>query len=319
MNKYSKISFADMVQLGSPATWAASIIPVAVAATFALVFSNFGRTDFFIMQGGWNMYFVRLALMLITVIALQAAVNTFNDYADFKKGTDDADNSVDLQDVPIINKNLNPKDALKVGIGYMAIAGTTGLTLSIISSLELIVWGLLAAAIVALYSFGPKPISYLPISELVSGLTMGGIITYATWYALSGLHFLPMLAVAVPPILMIGTIMQTNNTCDRERDREAGRTTLPLLIGMRASAIVMLFASLFSYVMMAGILYLYFPRGLYALFVLVVINLPQLKTITSFDYNYKTRPEAMKRASMQALYVNFAFILSLLIGALLNV
>lgn len=319
MSNYAKLSWRDALQLGSPATWAAAVIPVAVGTTCALVFSKFGRSDFFIMGGGWPLFVLKTFLMLVTAIALQAAVNTFNDYADFKKGTDKAENSVDLVDVPIIHKNLNPKDALKVGIGYLVIAAAFGLSLSVLSSLWLIVWGVIGAVVVALYSFGPKPISYLPISELISGLVMGGIITNATWFALTGSVFIPILVASVPPIMMIGSIMLTNNTSDIARDREAGRRTLPILLGMRNSAYVMVGASVFSYIMMAAFLKLYYPVGLYSLLVLVTVNIPQLKKIATFDYNYQNRPEAMKRASQQALYVNVAFILALILGALLHV
>lgn len=315
METYSKITIRDAIQLGSPATWAAAIIPVAVGVTCATLLSP--SADI-IMRGGWPLFVLRSVLMLLTAIMLQAAVNTFNDYADFKKGTDSADNSVDLVDVPIIHKNLNPKDALKVGVTYVVIAGVTGFSLAFISGPYLIFWGILGAAIVGLYSFGPTPISYLPISELVSGLVMGGIITVATWYALTGTFFTPLLIAAIPPVICIGLIMMTNNTCDIERDRSAGRRTLPLIIGMRASAVIMTIGYLISYSMMAGFLKLYFEKGLYALAVFFILNIPTLLKIVGFDFNYQTRPQAMKRASRQALYVNAAFILSLLIGALLG-
>ena len=41
---------------------------------------------------------------------------------------------------------------------------------------------------------------------------------------------------AVPTVLGVGLIMLTNNTCDVEKDVEAGRRTLPVLLGPRAGA-----------------------------------------------------------------------------------
>lgn len=311
---YQKITFADAIQLGSPPTWAASIAPVFVGVALTLTtLASSGKPKLFTAQG--TLTFV---LMLVTAILLQSAVNTLNDYADFKKGTDTAENSVDLQDVPIINKHLNPKSARNVAIAYMGLALLTGLGVVALSSIYLLFFGVLGAAVVALYSLGPKPISYLPISELISGLVMGEIITNATYFAIAG-TFEPMIILwALPCFFTIATIMQTNNTCDIERDKEAGRVTLPILLGKKRSGHVIALAQTVA----LGIAGAYtlghaFPWGTVVMVIGVLVCAKNIATIATFDYSYKTRPQAMRRISQQAKLVNGFFVCAIAIGALL--
>lgn len=306
-----------MLQLGSPKTWAASIIPVTTGIAAVLAFSDFGKL-IIPDNGGWAMFVLRALLMFLTAVSLQAAVNTFNDYADFRKGTDTADNSVDLVDVPLISRNLNPKAALYVGLGYTTFAGITGFSLAAISSWNLVIWGVIGALVMALYSFGPKPISYLPIAEIVSGITMGGIITVATWYALTQVHFGLMYIIAIPATLSIANQMQANNTCDIERDIEAGRRTLPSLIGRKASAYMITVLYAVSYAAAAAVLALHFPKGLIVLGLAFLFNLKKLSRTITLEYSYKTRPKLLEHIVSEMFYINFAFILSLLIGALLK-
>lgn len=310
-SRYGALTLADAIQLGSPATWAASAIPVFLGGAFALGFSDFN------LSGAPWRPLIAFLLMWITATSAQAAVNTLNDYSDFKKGTDTAENSVDLVDVPIINKNLNPKDALKVGIGYMLIAGVAGLGVVFLSGPITLAIGLLGAVILVGYSFGPTPISYLPLGEIVSGTVMGILIPFATYYALTLRLDYAVMFWAIPCGLLVGAIMQTNNTSDIERDRLAGRRTLPLIIGMRTSARLMAIWSILSLAIAAACCWFHFPAGIYLIAVVSVLNAPTIAKIANFDFNYLTRPQAMARASKQTLIINGTYILAILIGSLL--
>ena len=85
--------------------------------------------------------------------------------------------------------------------------------------------------IVIAYSAGKTPISYLPIGEVVSGFVMGGLIPLACYQVLTGELNFVVLVWSIPTIIGIGLIMMTNNTCDIEKDIEASRRTLPVLLG----------------------------------------------------------------------------------------
>ena len=311
---YSKITLGDAIQLASPQTWAASIAPVLVGAALTLTQRNADGVRYFFTARGVLIFF----LMLFTSILLQSAVNVLNDYADFKKGTDTAENSVDLVDVPIINKNLNPKSALNVALAYLVIAAISGFTVVFMTSWLTLVMGLFGAAIVGLYSLGPKPISYLPLSEVISGLVMGEIICIATYYALTMTMQPALFFWALPLFFTIATIMQTNNTCDIDRDREVGRKTLPLLLGKKQSGHAMaLWQVLALSIAGAYAFTIGSPWSLLIMAFAVLACAKNIATIYTFDYSFKTRPQAMKRASMQAVLVNGFYFLAIVIGALL--
>lgn len=311
---YQKLTLADAWQLASPQTWAASIAPVLVGAALTLPSLNKAGERYLCTPRGVLIF----VLMLFTSVLLQSAVNVLNDYADFKKGTDTAENSVDLVDVPIINKNLNPHDALKVALIYMACAAVLGLSVVAMTSYVTLIMGLIGAAVVALYSLGPKPISYLPIAEFVSGFVMGEIICNATYYVLVG-TFNPLVIVwALPCFLTIATIMQTNNTCDIERDIEAGRTTLPIMLGKKRSGRGIALAQMCA----LGVAGAYtighaFPWGTLIMALAVFVCAKNIATIYNFDYSFKTRPQAMQRIAKQAVLVNGFYFVAIVIGALL--
>ena len=311
---YQKLTLADAWQLASPPTWVASISPVLIGAALSLEhFNSQGQRFLFTARG--VLIFV---LMFFTSVLLQSAVNVLNDYADFKKGTDTAENSVDLVDVPIINKNLNPKSALYVALAYLAIAAICGLTVVALTDYLTLVMGLIGAAAVAFYSLGPKPISYLPLGEFISGLVMGEIICNATYYALVG-TFNPLVIVwALPLFFTIATIMQTNNTCDIERDIDAGRKTLPILLGKKWSGRGIALAQMFA----LGVAGAYtishaFPWGTLIMALAVVVCARNIVTLYNFDYSYKTRPQAMQGIAKQAVLVNGFYFAAIVIGALL--
>ena len=79
---------------------------------------------------------------------------------------------------------------------------------------------------------------------------------------------------AVPTIIGVGLIMLTNNTCDIEKDVEAGRRTLPVLLG-RERARRLYHGLLYAWVAaIALIVAVWFPRGLVVVLFMVPAAYP---------------------------------------------
>ena len=207
----------DAVNLAAPHTWAASVMPCVLASALSYREQGFLKAD------------LTVCLFLIAVL-MQSSVNALNDYADFVKGTDTAENSPDPTDAVIVY-GLKPKTARNLGIGYLAAAFILGIYTVWRCGFVLLVIGLIGALVIAAYSGGKKPISYLPLGELISGFVMGGLITLAGVYMQTGALRFSVLAEALPLMIGIGMIMFSNNGCDIERDLAAGRRTLPCLLG----------------------------------------------------------------------------------------
>lgn len=209
------------VNLAAPHTWPAAIIPLLVSVVLA---------------ASQTVISVTLVIdMLLIVVLMQASVNTLNDYYDYVKGTDEPDAVVDESDAVLVYNNINPRSALILAIFFLVAAFLLGIYPIIMSGWIPLVIALVGALFVVLYSAGKTPISYLPLGELISGVVMGGLIPLAAYFVLTR-TFVPMVLIwSLPTIIGVGLIMLTNNTSDIERDKDAQRHTLPILLGRARS------------------------------------------------------------------------------------
>ncbi len=196
----------------------------------------------------------------------------------------------------------------------LGLAGVLGLILIIGTGLTLLWIGILGAAVVFLYSGGPLPISYTPLSEGVSGFVMGGLITYATYFALTLDANLWLFYYAAPPILTIALIMLTNNTCDISRDIDAKRYTLPVLLGKKIASFLLGFGYILCFLVVAHLAFWEFKWGLLAMLPMGIHIFPGVRTMFTLNFNYRTRIEAMKTAVKLTYLINFYYIFAILLG-----
>ena len=221
MAKHNPLTLKMAINLAAPHTWPAAIMPTLVALCVA---SNSTPLS------------VTMSLTLLVIVTLmQSAVNTFNDYYDFVKGSDSADDYVDPSDAVLVYNDVDPKAALKLAIAMLVCAFALGIYAIVKAGFVPLVIALIGALFVVLYSAGKSPISYLPLGEAVSGIVMGGLIPLAVYQVVTGKLDFAMLLLAIPTIIGVGLIMFTNNTCDIERDVPSGRKTLPVLRGRDAA------------------------------------------------------------------------------------
>lgn len=214
----------DILLLAAPHTWSASVIP----ALFALVYS-------YRYRGGIDILMAILGIAIC--VLMQSSVNTLNDYADFVKGTDKVENSPDAYDAVLVHGG-DSKTALISGIIHLAVAAALGIFVISQTGLIPLYIGAAGGIVVLLYSFGKTPISYLPLGEIVSGITMGGLIPLAVSYMQLRILNWEVMFYSMPISLGIALIMFSNNGCDISRDIEAGRKTVPVLMGQRKTQMV---------------------------------------------------------------------------------
>lgn len=219
--RYERLTGRYMLQLAAPHTWVAAIMPALVG--FAAAYDHTGRV----------LPLLTMVLLAICVL-MQSSVNVLNDYFDFRKGTDSTEDNVEESDAVLVHHRLRPRSVLAFAIGLLVAAFALGILIIWVSGVVPLVIALVGAAAVALYSGGKTPLSYLPLGELVSGVVMGGLIPLACFYVLTGgMIGAQVVLWSVPTIIGVALIMMTNNTCDIEKDRAAGRRTLPSIIGRK--------------------------------------------------------------------------------------
>mgnify|MGYP003174088689 FL=1 len=304
---YSPLTPSLAFQLAAPHTWVAAIMPVLFSIEYSAITYS-GKVS------------ILLALILLAIcILMQSAVNVLNDYFDFKKGTDSAENSSDdAFDAVLVYNNLNPKSVCSLAIGFLIVAAGMGFYLVYLTGWILLVIGLIGALIVFLYSGGKTPISYMPIGELVSGFVMGGLIPLACCYTLSGVFEPLVLLVALPFIFGIGMILFTNNTCDIEKDINAQRKTISVVLGRDMAPNYYHVAILVWIVLIAVLVGLFYPTGMPIVMIMVLAAFPVLRAILNNPLNQKTRDAAMSQIVMLNVILGAFYCLSLTSGSFMS-
>ena len=174
-----------------------------------------------------------VCLLLIPTL-MNAAVDVLNDYFDYISGNDSHENIVSESDAPLAYHQVeNPKPALWFGIGLFVIASLMGTYVIAVSGMLPAIIGVVGGIVAITYSGTKVATSYLPIGEPLAGFTMGGLIPLGVYAALTGKIDGLILYKAIPMMLIVSQFMLINNACDMERDKLAGRRTLPIVIGQK--------------------------------------------------------------------------------------
>lgn len=277
------------LQIAAPHTWPAAILPALIAMACAAA-------------NGYAVSAVMALVLLAICILMQAAVNTFNDYYDYVKGSDSAEDNVDPTDAVLVYNNVNPRSALMLAVGFLVVAFALGAYVIWQAGWIPLAIGIVGAIVVVLYSAGKTPISYLPIGELMSGFVMGGLIPLACYQAITKYFDLIMLVWALPTIIGVGLIMLTNNTCDVEKDIESGRKTLPVLLGRsRARTLYHVLVWIWIALVIVNVL-MWFSGGWPVLVFMLAASIPLLKALLSNPL----APPARIGAMAQICSVNIA-------------
>lgn len=183
-----------------------------------------------------------LAIYFVAIFMFNCFVDIWDNYNDYHKAVDTDDYQK--------NTNIIGRENLSMGLikSLLAFFFFGSLILGIIVALMTgwaVFWlGLLCYAVGVFYAGGPKPLSSLPLGELLSGLTMGYVIFLICLYINSSQNFVWSFAnlattflIALPNTLLIANLMLANNTCDLEEDEANHRYTIVHYIGKKAALI----------------------------------------------------------------------------------
>ena len=154
--------------------------------------------------------------------------------------------------------------ALAIFFVLLAMSIASGIYLVILTDIIVLLIGAVCFAAGILYTFGPVPISRLPLGEVFSGIFYGFFIPFLILYinlpsgsimvleykeVIGKLYFtmsvkpiLSIILLSVIPMAVTANIMLANNICDHEKDIAVKRYTLPHFIGDKA---VTLFAFIY--------------------------------------------------------------------------
>lgn len=224
--------FLELVEIR---TKLASLFPFTLGILFSVYyFSEFNA--------------VNTILFFIAMLVFDMATTAINNTMDYVK----AKNMHYKEHENILGKaGLSVKQATTLIIAMIGFSAIIGLTLVYRTNILLLVIGALCFAVGILYTFGPFPISRMPLGEVMSGLTMGfGIFFIAVFinvpstlitalvldwpsFMLSGSlqNIAAVFLASLPLVFTIANIMLSNNICDYETDITNHRYTLTFYIG----------------------------------------------------------------------------------------
>ena len=214
--------------MNARSAWWLAVRPATLTASAAPVFVGAGVAW---SQGVFSLGPALAALLGASL--LQVGANFANDVFDFERGADTVE-------------RLGPQRATQQGWitpGQMkramwlafAAATLTGLYLTYVAGWPVLALGLLSIAAAYLYTGGPRPYGYLGLGDLAVFLFFGLGAVAGTYYV-QALSVSRLALIASIPIGALATaILVVNNLRDIETDARAGKHTLAVRIGERAT------------------------------------------------------------------------------------
>ena len=299
----NKSKLKEFFMCTRPHSYPASIAPVLFGATYAL---------------GYEIKFsiLKFILFLLACLLIQAATNLFNEYYDYKHGLD----KIDSEGISgsIVKGNLSPREVMVGALVLYALAFILGLILTFMTSLYVLLVGLVCMLAGYFYTGGKYPIAYSPFGEVVSGFFMGTIIISLSFYFQTGYVNTDIIVVSLPLFIMIGAILLANNIRDLDNDKESGRRTYAILVG-RNNAIKTMAIS-FIVVYLLNVLFIVTKyTSWWNLLVFVTIPLA-IKIIKGFSTNNHktTMAPFMVLTAKLTIFVGFIMSLANILKYLMN-
>lgn len=118
-------------------------------------------------------------LFFLAMLVFDMTTTAINNYMDFEKAKSD---TYKYQENVIGREQLSPKTIRTMILSMLAFTAVIGLLLSWFTGWLLLVLGGIVCFIGVFYTFGPIPLSRMPLGELFSGVTMGLGIFVITVY-----------------------------------------------------------------------------------------------------------------------------------------
>lgn len=241
---------------------------------------------------------INTLLFFVAMIIFDMTTTAINNLMDYQKAKDQGYKD----EVNIIGQEKIPeKLVIRLIISMLVAATFLGLILVVRTNIILLIIGAICFFIGIFYTFGPVPISRMPLGEPISGLVMGfGIFFIAAFVTINDPSLLSLLFagqnfilegnmisivalffVSLPTVFLIANIMLANNTCDLEEDIVNHRYTLPFYIGKKQAVQLFNVLVYLSYlvIIVAVLLGLLHP----ILLVLVVTIIPMRKNLAAYN------------------------------------
>lgn len=316
------MSIGSFLKLVEIQTKVASMIPFLLGTMFTLYrYDNFKPENFIIM--------------FVSLLSFDMATTAINNYYDYKKATRTKDDSYRKTNI-IGRDNLKESTVIGIIITLVLIAIVFGAILTVKTDVVVLLIGAISFATGVLYTFGPIPLSRMPLGEMFSGFFMGFIILFLSIYihifdsnivvigfqngilnvSVNVVEVIYMFLISIPAVGGIANIMLANNTCDLEEDIINKRYTLPYYIGKNSA--LGLFKALYYIGYLAIIAMVILKIAPVAVLLVLLTIIPVNKHINMF-YEKQVKSETFVLGVKNFLIMNGALLLIMIIVNILSI
>ena len=238
MNPTTRQVLTEWFRLARPFSLTAAAVPVLFGTALAYTDGAFDPYPFL--------------AMLFGSLLIQAATNMFNEFYDERRGLDVA-GTVGIAG-SIVGGRLAARSVLVGALLCYTGALFLGIYLISVGGWPILVLGCLSALGGYLYSAGPRPLAYTPVSEAAVFVFMGILIVIITYAVQAGAFPLYVSLAALPIGGPVAAILLANNLRDLVSDRRGGRRTLPIVFGREVGVFLYRSLLLEAYVAVGALL-----------------------------------------------------------------
>ena len=202
-----------------PPTLPAAVAPVLVGTAVATIDGPFSVGLFF--------------QVLVAAILIQIGVNFANDLSDFRRGADTPERLGPPR--AVAQGWLTERQMLGGAVVVFGGAIAIGISLTIAAGWPILVAGAASCIAAVAYTGGPWPYGYHGLGDVICFAFFGVVAVMGSGYVQSGELTWELAAASIPVGCLVTAILVANNLRDIDTDRSAGKRTLAVVLGERAT------------------------------------------------------------------------------------
>jgi len=256
----------------------------------------------------------RLVLVLIGVGGLHLGANMINDYYD-----DPGSDRINLHPTPfsggsrvIQDKLMDARTVRAMAMGFFVVGTAAGVWLALTGRPFVVVIGLMGFLAGYLYSASPVSLMSRGLGEITIFLAFGPLITWGTYYVMTGLLTLEGFVLGIPMGFLITAVIWINQFPDVDADQAARKRNWVVRLGRDRSRFIYTILILGPYPV---VLYWILTQKGFWPCIVVALTIPMaLKAIKILRLHYQAYDELIPA---QALTIQTHLVLGLLLSAAL--
>lgn len=241
------------------------------------------------------------AAALVGSLLIQVATNLANDYYDFVRGGDTPERVGPMR---VTQAGVLPPETVKAGmLASLGAALLVGVYLAWVGGWPIVLIGLASMACAVLYTGGPFPLAYHGLGDLFVFVFFGLVAVNGTTYVQAGSWPVDGLLAGVAMGALITDILVVNNLRDIPTDARAGKRTLAVRLGVRATrAEYALLLAVAFVVPPVGVAALEWPTWTLATLLVIPLAMAPLRRVLSFAEPRELLPALGQTSRVVAIY-----------------